>query len=71
MLILKGAALGSVMLLVFTILYFRACGMFGTTGAVTADAFRSITFGNYLFWIVVALCFSLGFTIVAIWPKFT
>jgi len=37
---------------------------------MTADAFRSITFGNYLFWIVIALCFSLGFAIIAIWPKF-
>ena len=66
--IIKGLGLGAGMLFVFTVLYFRANGMFGSDGAVAGGVVKSLTVGSALYCTVAALMLVLGVLIVAIWP---
>ncbi len=68
MTIVKGLGLGAGMLFVFTLLYFRANGMFGSEGAVAGGVVKSLTLGSVLYCTVAALLLVLGVVIVAIWP---
>lgn len=68
MIIVKGIALGLVMFIVFSILYLRASGMLGSTGAVTVEVTKAVIGHNYLYWMIGVLMLALGCLIVAIWP---
>jgi len=66
--IIKGLGLGAGMLLAFTVLYFRANGIFGNEGAVGVGVVRSLTVGSLLYCTIAVLLLALGLAMVAIWP---
>jgi hypothetical protein len=66
--VLKGLGLGTLMLSVFTFVYFWANGMFGSGGAVAGGVARELTCGSVLYRIAAALFLALGVVIVLMWP---